>query len=772
VSVGDASSKEGHGQTAAANTFLGRARIRALDEIAGGPFRIARVTYFVMIATCLLALAIVQIERPKGHLPGRDYILAAGSATFLCLLGIIGLAWLIHRPGRLFAWRDRSPLRQSASATAAMLAITAWVPLLLVPAYLLTRSARPPGETWLAFGYLDKRWVATTYVLGTVVAMVLLVAASRVVEVAGTAPGSWRQWLARSLAGEQPAEPPVVEQATWNPRLALIAKLVLAVALAAYFFGPPWHVDQQQQQIDYHEDVHFGGLQAISLGAVPYVNQASIQYGPGTQLFIYLYMKHVGGFSVVSFRESFALFHWLAATLFFAAVFVRLRFLPAAAAVLASVAVFPALQLFGFASHGPYYGFFGWGNLLRYVGVFILAMFLPPLLRRPLGRSHALGAATLGIVWGFLCYMSQENFAGGCIVSAVLVALLLLSRSTDVRHVGKTLLYLGAGFVAIWLPVLVYYSLHGELTRFIAMYFFLPSQVAKGYSNTGYLGGWNSAWGPMYYLLPFLLALIGLASLLRFRPFRVGTAWSDRRVLVVSAILAAIVSEQGALLRADSSHLYNTMLALPVALVLVVAYLPRVLHLRRVPALAVAGAVTIATLVLVPHSQYGLAAIRDRVEAPYLGRQAAAAAPAPAQPRSPAERRIGPGLAATPICCTASTVTMPQLAAFMDRLHGIIGDRPTYVASFSDAYPGLVYFLADLRPAPIYLEVWTLVTNARIHDDFERFFLRHLDETKAIVTVDRDQPEVAEFNHRYPDHRVVSVEYRNKPLYVYLANEG
>ena len=44
---------------------------------------------------------------------------------------------------------------------------------------------------------------------------------------------------------------------------------------------------------------------------------------------------------------------------------------------------------------------------------------------------------------------------------------------------------------------------------------------------------------------------------------------------------------------------------------------------------------------------------------------------------------------------------MPRFIHLMEQIHAIVGNRLAYVADFHGAYPGLVYFVADLNPAPI-----------------------------------------------------------------------
>ena len=101
-------------------------------------------------------------------------------------------------------------------------------------------------------------------------------------------------------------------QAPATPRLRPLLLAIAGVATASYFYGPPWGARPLGGPIDYHETVHFTALQALRLGGLPYIGAASDQYGPGSQLFIYGWMKLIGGFDLSGFREAYAAQHWLA----------------------------------------------------------------------------------------------------------------------------------------------------------------------------------------------------------------------------------------------------------------------------------------------------------------------------------------------------------------------------------------------------------------------------------------------------------------------------
>jgi hypothetical protein len=110
-----------------------------------------------------------------------------------------------------------------------------------------------------------------------------------------------------------------------------------------------------------------------------------------------------------------------------------------------------------------------------------------------------------------------------------------------------------------------------------------------------------------------------------------------------------------------------------------------------------------------------------------------------------------------------------DLIALMNRLHAIVGNRVTYVVDFPYGYPGLVYFLADLRPAPIPLDPYTMVvTHLQMHHFLTVFRTSVLTRTQAVITSWLRAPEAAAFLRRYPDASRVTLRYRGRPYYVLL----
>jgi len=770
---------------------------RAMRIVDVGPRYLYRWALASLAVTCLLAIPIALLVRPPGVLPRPQQVTIAIALVGLAIVVLLMLAALRWPPGRRGRWLDRIAAPEQRAAV--WLALTAWFPLLLVVAYLRARATQPPAVVWINFGYLDKRWVTSAYLLGALAPMLLLVAAARVLAAGRERPASWRSWLAglapRRVPGGRPpgsapwagAEPPAASggpaRAAWRglarrPALRAAAGVLTSLAIAWYLYGPPWYLGRPGAAgIGLQEDVFLSGLQAIYRGAIPYIGPASVQYGPGAQLLSYLYMRHMGGFSVIGFRESWATFQLAGATILFVVFFLAFGYLRGLMATLLSALIYPALPSMGFQPGGSYDGLFGWSDPLRYVGAIALILLLPAVIRRcPTWRGLA-SAAGLGLLLGATSYLAQENLIGGVVGALAVSALLLLTGTSSVRPVATALLAALAGFLVVWVPVLVYYAARGVLARFLQLYFLVPQAVAGGYSNTPYGGHKATAaaqaaqarWETFFYVLPFLLAAAALLVVVRFRPFRVAWEWSRERIALAAIVITTILLYQGALLRSDPAHLYGTMLATPGLVIMAATVLPRLLGAWRPVTLAVAGVAVAASFLLLPWGTVSSASPASLAAAPYLDRQRLAAEPAPVAPTTTAGGRVGAWLAAIPLCCQGDSVPVPSLIAFMDYLHAIIGSRTTYVVSFPAAYPGLVYFVADLTPAPVPIDVHTMVMNMPQYVAYLADFQSSvLPKTGALVTPSLDAAEARYFLDRYPGAREILLSYGDQLLYVLI----
>jgi hypothetical protein len=747
-----------------------------LDQIRGaiaasirsGPASIVPLVLATLLVAAGAAVLILTVVPASGEQPALNEWVRGVAAGICALAGIAFLTYQLRRSARSTGRHDSSESDQGVVTmllSAAVLAL-----LLLIPVYLLAARTHPPTERWIGYGFFDKRWLVATFLLGTIGALIVITAVSRVVAAAAKNPATWRSWVGASCASVATPAPGVSISSISLRRALLLTGA--GVGLAAYFFAPPWH--PSLTAVNIHEMPMMAGVQGIANGATPYIDSAAFQYGPGAELIHYLY-ANAFGFNIENLRESTVVLFWLAATIFFVVVLIRIPPKLAVITCLVAILVFPTLQMVSFQPNGAVDatidrledsspGVWGWPNGLRYIGVLAAAMLFPAVATMMNRRLARLAGIALGLLFGLCCLASQENLIGGLLAIGVLSLLLILSQTVPARMIGRALLATGIGFGVIVVAVFGYYAFNGHLGRFLDLYYLIPSAVAAGYSDTVYYGGFGGHWGHLYYLLPFFLGLLCVLSLVRLHPFRIAREWSRERVLLVSALVAACISFTGAFLRSDSSHLVNTMLALPVALVLAVAYLPRLLGISgRRRRLLIGLALAAVPLALLPFTQ--IRNVGNRIAWPIerFDYRSPAIDWQRANPDSVAAARLGDVLH-TPQqwCCTRFRypVSMREFAGMLNSIHAAVGDRRVYVANFIDGMqPGAAYFLSDLKPAPTNLEPFTMVMNERLLNEFLDYFRAHLSEVQAIVAVFPNLPEVRMFKTAYPSYRRTVIPY-------------
>jgi hypothetical protein len=748
-----------------ASSGLDAIRGNAVAAIRGGPARVVPLVLAVLVIATSLAVLILTVEPESGNQPAlNDWV--RGIAAVICVLA--GLGFVINLV-RTPAGATREARESDPGVVTGLLSVAVLVVLLLVPVYLLAARTHPPTQHWIGYGFFDKRWLVATFMLGSVGAMVVLTAIAGVVRGAATGPASWREWIRDGFASAAPA--PGVAGSVITLRRVLVVSIPILL-LGAYFYAPPWHVSLTPVNI--HETPTMAGVQGIAHGATPYIGSGAVQYGPGSEVIHYLYLKAFG-FDLESFRQSTILLYWLAATIFFTVLFVRLPMRLALIISVVSLLLFPTLQMVSFQPNGAIDaaidrlkgspdGVWGWPNAMRYVGLFAVAMLFPAVAALKTGRSVRIWGIALGVLFGLTCYISQENLIGGLIAVGALTLLLIASQTIPARMVMRALTAGAIGFLAVVAVVFAYYAVNGELGRFLQLYYLIPPAVAAGYSDTVFFGGWNGQWGPFYYLMPFFLGGLCVLSVLQLHPFRVARRWSRERVVLVSAMVASSVALTGAFLRSDSSHLVNTLLALPVALVLAVAYLPKLLGIvsgrrRLLSSLALVA----VPLALLPFGQ--ITNLPDRLTSPLhrFSYQDQEIQWQRAAPDSIAAKRLGPILhQPDQWCCTyfRYPVSMREFAEMLNRLHAVVGDRRVYVANFIDGMePGAAYFLADLNPAPTYLEPFTMVMNQDLLNQFLDYYRSHLSDVQAVVAVYPNLPEVRMFKAAYPNYRQTEIPF-------------
>src|SRR5262249_30017678 len=116
-----------------------------------------------------------------------------------------------------------------------------------------------------------------------------------------------------------------------------------------------------------------------------------------------------------------------------------------------------------------------------------------------------------------------------------------------------------------------------------------------------------------------------------------------------------------------------------------------------------------ASFLLLPFHAYKFSSIGGQAEAPVLDRQRLAAEKVAATPPTLADQRVGAGVWARPACSQRLSEPMKDFIDLANEMRSLIGDRVTYVEDFPAGYPGIIYFVAGLTPAPIPLDQHTMV---------------------------------------------------------------
>ena len=114
-------------------------------------------------------------------------------------------------------------------------------------------------------------------------------------------------------------------------------------------------------------------------------------------------------------------------------------------------------------------------------------------------------------------------------------------------------------------------------------------------------------------------------------------------------------------------------------------------------------------------------------------------------------------------------MSMPDFVHLMEQIHMLVGDRTAYVADFHGQYPGLLYFGADLNPAPISSDPYSSIETAReLRAFLADFRTRVLPQTQAVLTTTVKAPEAQSFLARYPHAHRVTLRYAGQPYYILL----
>ena len=639
--------------------------------------------------------------------------------------------------------RGRVAFRSRPILSIAIASLAAPVALSLVAAYQFA-TRLPDDYEWMLFGFHDKRWLITLYFAWFITFPVSLAAG---LGLRRTFAGGVNQGHVFK-GGAGPANSRT--RPTRRSRAATIAALIVTLGLTWYLWGPPWGGGQFGREVDGHESLHFKGIQAILSGGTPYIDAASDQYGPASQLFSAAWITYVGEPSVIDLRVASLALHF-AAIVFI--ILVAFRFLGMAAAFLGSllaILIQPTFTFFQFAQDGMV-GFWGWANVWRYAGLLVVGAGVSWALTTQRGRRRSIWLVLVGIAWAGTFLLAQENLIGGAAVLVLLAPVLITGAGVAwrscLRAYGWVVLGAGATAIAYAIP----YSLSGDLIPFVRNYFLVPLAVSSGYSNTPW---WEETpWVIAHYGAPVVSVAIALA-LAVFRPPQSGASLTLRLswVTAFGTTIAALVAQAGALTRSDSSHLVNAYALFPFMVAAASVYLARrsggPLRFQTAVALTLTFAACLPFLFAMEFTRLQPDLVQQRLSAPLNARAIQQESAADRDtPVTVSERRQGDARTRDldRALSGGSTITPEQASQFADGLRTLASGGTVYLdpESNSPGFGGQIsywYFLADVTPFPVPFEELSMVLTAREVEANRRAVAEGEDAPDTYVTALPDSP--------------------------------
>ena len=489
-----------------------------------GVLELFSITPLVMFVSAAVVLLDVFLQR---MIQGGSARATAITAIVIGGIGLSSLIWVLCRMVRrkkLAFFAGESVKQKRLLAKSFVLSFQFALVLLVVAAHLAIWKNHNHFIEWYRYGFLDKRWLFCLYWIGVSAVLVFPPLIHRVLGSEKLASGLF---LSNSNVNEPRKER--------TPKGVLFLKTSLALSLSFVLFGPPWNIERTPLYIDFHEQVHLGPLQAVYKGYLPNIGPASQQYGPGTQLVTYAYMKYTDQFTLIGFRQAHGLFFFLGFSLFATLIFIHLGVSWGVLAILVSLSVSP----FNLTYWNKFGGFniWGWPNPLRYLGVLFLVMALASILTRPGSkRKIDLPVLLVGWFWGMFTWLSPENLILGFVASGLFASLLWATATTSFRRLVETVVGIALGGAVFWSPFLVYYWHQGHLGEYTHNIFMVGGQVIAGLSNiptSGSIWSFPERRALFYGFTPFVL-LVGCSVLYKNLELRRPLNWNRDLDFVLS----------------------------------------------------------------------------------------------------------------------------------------------------------------------------------------------------------------------------------------------
>lgn len=675
-----------------------------------------------VIALCAAGLVALSTWRmTSGTSPER---VRNATMIWIALLLASAVAFLLPRVSNSasLSTTNASSAGETSWWTALRLAMVVGILGMLAVGWFALTPPAIAASHYKAWDFVDKRWIAAAYLLA--VGLVYLPGLiKRVLDGGMFRASTVGSWVTET---DDPARP--IAKEIGAIRRALIASVVgclLAILYVGSIASPAL-----TRQLDTHELVQLGGLQAIANGATPFL-EARTQYGPGQQLLIYKLVR-LTEMSVRGARLAHLLVNCAAIAVVFATMLFAFEWAVGFGMILLALFISP-LQVTTFV---------GWGLIVRWLGPFLVGALVPRWLDASRSRgSRAIAIALLGAVCGVLAWVSQENGSTSVMtLMLVLSAAIIRQRMSVIESLVHTAAFVASVLATFLVLMLVQFG-PSHLQEALALYRSGSGLVFAGFTNTAWtdanthwteplagrgpadhLFGWLiagnlSGWRAAYFFTPVLLVtLAALALYARRRDTSIG---DDDRVLSLLGMLAAAASlDLLTLFRADATHFVGMSLALAPMMVLAVLYLPARVAISRSLQTGFRIALVAAFVVIYPflsaNTEFRFAHLGRATEGIREARNLWTGQLVNAN--ATLLTRLGYEPAVTDACCRSNKLTYADLARVMHDVHAAAAGRSVLVDT-RNKYSALgpvasaVYFLGDLRVGTTFVEpmmsIWT-----------------------------------------------------------------
>ena len=530
---------------------------------------------------------------------------------------------------------------------------------------------------------------------------------------------------------------------------------------------------------DIHSVVQYKSFQAISNGNLPYVGNASNQYGPGTQILTYFLSAWGKEQSMQSIMyANFTLFSLFVLFFFLNIVFIfRLKI--ALMIMIANVFTSAPLSFMYWVNSQQIGGFFGWSNLGRYLLPTLISLLLANQWRKNnLWKSRGF---YFGAVFTFLIWVAQENIVPSLyILTVYFFALKFIFKQSLIIELKKYLPYFYFTVLMCFSWIILVKRENISVTEYFSNYLLIPKLVGQGYTNTF----WTSTRNFEYFqflALPCLMLLLTLffAYLLKSSMNLQGQKSLESFYAFLGILLsqATLISYLSSLTRSDSYHYENTLTSVPTIFILFVVLLFKKFDFQKVSFINRSKLILVSSLLLFLITKPALLDIDQNKNRFMSSFQRAINLDNSDKTNFDSDlfvKKVGylPDSFLKTSCCGNLDATWSELITAANAIRNFSGGKKVYIDENIPGYfPEVLYFLADLKMGEAKYDRLTMVVNLDLYELNRQVLLRNIGDIDVFVTASKNTDsnfyQAMVRSHGYVSPREKAIKLGSETLKMY-----